>query len=370
MAQGRSVVGRLSIDARRASSRSGGACRGRASILLVVFTGCLAATVALIFSLRSDRSGADGHAGASSTGSLHAHSESTPPPVETTEPTLPESNAPRTLVEQEAAAPSFEGRGLIRGRLTVAAGLAFPQSWTLVLSPNRFLQGHERAVSRTVEFTHGEETFRVDDLPLGGYGVRAQAQALNCLTVNVLLVKGAENQFVVLALSPAGFLQGSLLDADGRPAEGVPVTLEESGTHAQRTRETDAAGSYRFEDVTDGEYTLVFGRPEAPLLPPDTLAFRSPALTFPARTLPVTGDAQVFTRDEEGRALTDVAISGFSLHAGVIDAHSDTTGVALVRHLPAGRYRLHARLEDGRSGTAIAQIVAGEMTVVDIRLRP
>lgn len=374
MTQGRSVLGQLSIDAARARSRPRVACRGalRASVLLVGLCAvCLAAAVALIFGLRSD---GDGHADASATGSPYARSESAQRAVELAEPRRaeapPTSNAPRTPVEPGVAAPSFEGRGVIRGRLSAAAGLAFPQSWTLVLFPNRFLQGHERAVSRAVEFTHGEQVFRVDDLPLGGYGVRAEARGLNCLPVNVLLVTGAENQFVSLALSPSGFLQGSLLDADGRPAEGVPVTLEGRATHARRTLETDAAGSYRFDAVIDGEYTLCFGRPEAPLVPPDSLAFRAPALSFPIRTLPATGAARILTRDEEGRHLSDVAISGFSLHAGVVDARSDNRGTALVRYLPAGRYRLHARLEDGRSGTAVAQIVAGETAEVDIRLRP
>ncbi len=356
---------------RTAHSRRSTARRGalRTSVLLaIVCATCLAGAIALAIGLSSDRAAIT--TDLASNEARAAPSE--PRVIGSTDPRStevpPDAVAPRTPIATPEPPPDFEGRGVLRGRLTAQPGLAVPERWKLLVSPNTFLRGSERAESRTIEFAHGETLFRVDDLPLGGYAVRAQAGGLNCLPVSVLLVRGAENQFVSLVLAPSGYVQGSVLDADDRPAEGVPVTLEASSTRARRTLETDVAGGYRFDDVTDGEYTLYFGRPEASLVPPVSLAFTAPALTVTERKLPATGIAEVWARDENGTPLSDAVISGFSAHAGVIDARTGRDGSVIVRHLPAGRYRLHARLEDGRSGTAVANIDAGKTATIDIRL--
>jgi hypothetical protein len=378
MAQVKEPARALSIDAEHANSRSRSTHSRRSTtrrgalrtgvLLAIVCAACLAGAIALVIELSSDRAAIANDV--ATTEARAARSE--PRALDSTDlgsaEDPPDTAAPRASIAVPVPPPDFEGRGVLRGRLTAEPGLAVPERWRLLVSPNTFLRGHERAESRTIEFTHGETSFRVDDLPLGGYAVRAQAGALNCLPVSVLLVRGAENQFVSLVLAPSGYVQGSVLDANDRPAEGVPVTLEASSTRARRTLETDVAGGYRFDDVTDGEYTLYFGRPEAPLVPPVSLAFTAPSLTVTERKLPATGIAEVWTRDELGTPLPDAVISGFSAHAGVIDARTGRNGSVIVRHLPAGRYRLHARLEDGRSGTAVANIDAGKTATIDIRL--
>jgi hypothetical protein len=367
MTQVREAGLRLSIDARRGALRGG-------VLLAMVCAACLAGAITLIIGLSTESAEIADVSAASETRASPIAPDS--PRTEATTDSRssaraagdPSDPAARAPIATDASASRVDGRGIIRGRLTAAPGLSVPAQWKLVVFPNALLQGHERGDSRRIEFTNGETTFRVDDLPLGGYGVRAEASGLNALDVNVLLVQGAENQFVTLVLERAGAVQGGVVDVNDRPAEGVPVTLEATATRARRTLETDVAGGYRFDDVTDGEYTLYIGRPEAPLLEPVSLAFQAPLLTVTEKKLPATGVAEVWTRDENGAALADVAVSGFSAHAGVIDARTGRDGSVTVRHLPPGRYRLHARLEDGRSGTALANVKAGETATIDIRL--
>jgi hypothetical protein len=366
MAQGRNEPRGLSIDA-AVRARLGAIPSG--VLLAIVFVACLAGALALVVGLRSSAAKVPEVA-------------VDVPTQRASEPSAPESDATRRAVDASAAESSrasvaaiddasrFDGRGVIRGRVRTDAGIAFPSQWKLSVFPSPTMHGEERAESRTIEFTGGEDTFRVDDLPLGAYGVRADAVGLNCLAVTVILVRGAENQFVSLLLTPAGYVRGSVIDAEGRPAEGVPVTLESTATRARRTQESDAAGGYHFDDVLDGEYALYFGRPEAPLIAPDSLAFRAPAMTVPERKLPPTATATVWTRDDKGAPIADVLVSGFSSHAGVIDVRTGRDGSALVRYLPAGRYRLHARLEDGRSGTATVELTAGESAMVEIKVEP
>lgn len=342
------------------------------SILCIL---CLAPIVVLLLELRSDGSRA---APASAPPAAGVESAISHDAADLTDPDridshrTPSAAAPdaHASIADTPRAPSENERGVIRGRVSVAPGLAFPDHWTLRIGADPYAHGRERVQAQTIEFTHGEDTFRIEDLTLGGYAVQAEAPGLFSMPLTVLLVDGSSNQWASIVLTRTGFVVGSLVDVDGRPAEGVHVTLESSTTRARKTDVTDPSGSYRFDDVADGEYKLYVGRPESPLLPPDSLVFQAPAMHFPSRTLPASGIARIFTRDEVGRPIADVAITGFASPAGTVDARSDAGGSAVVRHLPTGRYRLHARHEDGRSGTALVEVVAGETVVVDIRLAP
>lgn len=367
MAQGRNGARALSIEAsirtRRGALRAG-------VLLAIVCIACAAGALALVVGLRSSA------ASEARDARVEALPERASEPLERDESSAPRAASdPSEPAARAAVAPlddssRFEGRGVIRGRVRTAGGLAFPKHWKLAVSPSPTMHGEERAESRTIEFSGGEDAFRVDDLPLGAYSVRAEAAGLNGLAVTVILVRGAENQFVSLLLTPAGYVRGSVVDGDGRPAEGVSVTLESAATKARRSQETDSAGGYHFDDVTDGEYALYFGRPEAPLLPPDSLAFQAPSMTVPERKLPATMTVTVWTRDENGTPVPDVPVSGFSAHSGVIDVRTGREGFATVRYLTEGRYRLHARHEDGRSGTATVNVRPGETAMVEIRLEP
>jgi len=203
----------------------------------------------------------------------------------TRDPSRPARDA-ESVPAPSSGPAQFEGRGIVRGEVVPQNGALMPERWTLVLEPHPWLEGSEKAEGRRVEFEHGETTFRVEDLPLGGYLVRCSASGLNDVPASVLLVRGSPDQFVTLALRPSGLLDGSVIDAAGRPAEGLDVTLESTATHDRATVSTDPAGGFVFRNVQDGEYELRFGRPESPLLPPEKITFRAPSLRYPTRTLP------------------------------------------------------------------------------------
>lgn len=284
-----------------------------------------------------------------------------------TEPVRDETRAPAS----RASAPQTSGnaRGSIRGELTPHAGAALPRAWTLSVRPSTIVTGAEVAEVRRIAFENGETDFRVDDLPLGGYSVRAVAPGLNSVPVEVLLVRGSSNPFVTLALAPSGTMSGIVFESGGEPAHGVTVTLESRETKERRMIDTDATGAFQYFDVLDGEYTLFVGRPEAPLVPPRSLVFHAPRMTVPAVTLGETGSARVTVRDDAGRVVAGAVVTGFASPEGVVDVKSDERGVALVQHLPPGRYRLFARHDDGRRGTVILTVVAGQQAQIDVRLR-
>jgi hypothetical protein len=278
----------------------------------------------------------------------------------------------RSSVTPEGAAPEVAAAtipkprpaslhpGVIRGEVLTDGGAVVPERWTLHVGPHPWLAGHETAADRRIELEHGESTFEVRDLPLGGYIVEALAPGANCLPGNVMLVQGSEDQFVSIQLSPAGFLDGGVLDSAGRPAEGLYVTLESVATGERRSLSTDAAGLFLFREVRDGEYRLFFGRPDSPLLPPQSLLFQAPSLRFPTRTLPPSVSIEVSVVDILQRPVPGARVSGSAPEGGAIDTRCDGNGIARIRFVPPGNYRIDAHGDGAFRGSAVIVLSAGQ----------
>lgn len=288
------------------------------------------------------------------------------------DPTVSEAPAPTDERRPKVLVRDFNGRGSLAGRATVQAGLDFPKRWTLHLEPSQSLSlaGRERAVTRDIVIEAGEE-FEVKDLPLGGYSVSARAPGLNGIPVDVALFKRQEHAYVMLRMTPAGFLDGGVVDAEGVPVDDLLVLLERNEDLTRRETRTDAAGNYIFQDVLDGEYTLYFGSAETPLLPPRQLRFQAPSLRFPTSELPPMASVRLKAVDGDGRALPDVLFRGYGTKNGTIEGTSDAAGEYRARFLPAGRYRVTAYLEKAPRGKVnfdLALTDSSESKVVEISI--
>lgn len=237
---------------------------------------------------------------------------------------------------------SFDGTGTLRGEVTTSPGVPFPSHWTLEIGPSKVLEGRERAVSRILDFSGDERTFHIPDVPLAGYSLVAKAADMSTRTHNALLVEGRSSSFIVMRLEPAGFLDGSVFDEQGRPAEGLTVTLLDESSSRRIKTTVDAAGGYLFPAVPDGEYRIVFGPPTSPLAPDRELSFRAPSLHFPNTTIPVTGTVVFMVQELDGRPVPDARLRGFGSEGGVVDTVSGYDGWVTVRFLPPGRYRVNA----------------------------
>ena len=275
------------------------------------------------------------------------------------------SGPPSALPDRATAASG----GVIRGELLAGGGVALPDRWTLHVGPHPWLAGHDRAADRRIEFEHGETTFEVQGLPLGGYLVEAIAPGRNCLPGNVMLVHGSEDQFVTIQLSPAGFVDGGVLDSEGRPADGLEVTLESVATGERATQTTDVAGNFVFRSVRDGEYRILFGRPDSPLLPPQSLVFQAPSMRFPTRTLPPSATLVVTVVDPGLHPIAGARISGSAAGGGAVDTSTDASGSVRVRFLPPGTYRIDARTELGLRGGGAVALAGGKDGTLRIVLR-
>ncbi|MFT5081594.1 MAG: hypothetical protein ACI9D0_001814 [Bacteroidia bacterium] len=262
-------------------------------------------------------------------------------------------NAPRDAGSRTSEAPAavdeskrFSGMGSLRGFIQMTADMPLPATWTLVIEPSASLLGSELATSHAIEIT-GTDEFEVENLPLAGYSVHGQADGLNGTSVNVLLERTSSSAYVTLNLSPAGFIAGQLVDYLGVPLEGVAVWLTKGtgGMFAPQTgaveTSTLADGTWRFDKVLDGSYSVAYGSLTSPLIPPSTVSFRAPSLTMPAPELPPLSTFTIQAVDETGSPVTGARVRGSGGGGSAFDVTTNSNGEAILRHLRPGRYSVH-----------------------------
>jgi len=291
-----------------------------------------------------------------------------------TEPRPPPELAPFAQ-DPKARVPGPTGQlGALRGHVESTGEEPFPLAWQLVLRPSSTQPARESAVSRTLEFTDGRQDFEALELPLGGYDVGARAQGYNGPMQPVLLEPGSPEAFVVLSLVPAGFLEGTVLDAQGLGAEGIPLTLVGVPESEVREAVTDVRGLFRFEALPDGAYELLVGRVSSPLLPERRpLLFRAPSMTFPDLHLPPLATLELHVTDSGERPLAGVEVRGSGTNGGLIERSTDAEGHVLVKNLPAGHYRLrftHPVLGEAYDRRFTVELVVGQVTETTVSLGP
>lgn len=269
---------------------------------------------------------------------------------------------PRTVTEDPAR---FKGRGSLAGFVQVTSG-EVPATWTLVLKPSTSLLGREHAVPQRIEMTASD--FAVEDLPLAGYDVHAEAPGMNARAQPVLLERTSSHAYLVLELVPAGTLTGTVLDADGNPAEGVEVWLHPPSRSAAlelpgpdgRRAETRADGTYAFEGVLDGPYVLRIGDRTNPLVGPLQIMFQGPTLTVPARKLPATATLLLLVVDLDNQPVAGAEVTGFGARGGAVDTTTPPNGRLLLEHLAPGRWEFQANHPLFGSARLARQFEGGE----------
>lgn len=283
--------------------------------------------------------------------------QTAPRPAEIAHETGAADESARTNVTESAPHPPvadplrFRGRGRIRGELR-GQGFDVPERWTLILEPHPTLIGSEYAEVRRIEFLKGETRFDVQDLPLGGYRVRAEALGLNSSRASAPLARGASDAQVTLYLSRAGIVDGFVFDHEGRAAEGLAVRIENTRTHDVDQVDVDATGMFLARDIVDGEYTIAFGSREAPLVAPQGFTFRAPSMRWPETRLPPSGSARIRVVDTNGVPMLDAEVLGSASPVGVVRGRTGGDGAVIARYLHLGRYEITATAPDGRTGRA------------------
>ena len=282
-------------------------------------------------------------------------------------PRSPRDVGPSEAIPQLAS--RTDGIGSLRGVLLDRTGKGIPKNWTLVLSPNTAIRTPTPRRELRFEFHEGEERFHVEEVPLGAYDVWVDALGANRRTTPMLLVKGSDSPFVSLELNARGYLEGVVLDEAGEAVGDLSVTLLSVSKQGDRTTRTDGAGRYLFDDLIDGEYQLVMGARNNPLVGPEDLAFQAPSLHYPPRRVPKLGSVMLRAVDVNRRPIVGARVDGFAPDGGVMGGDSDSGGYCEVKNLVPGRYRLTVRGQGDAVGRAVCIVAPGARAEIEVIVR-
>jgi hypothetical protein len=249
------------------------------------------------------------------------------------------------------------GSGRIRGVLEWAPGMT-PTPWTLRLAASATWAGAETGLDFELPVPAEQREFELSGLPLAGFELWAEAPAASSLPQPLLLTRGAEQVYVVLAIAPAGDLTGAVLDPDGLGIEGLLLTLVPEGAGQRSETRSNPAGRFAFAAVADGEYRLLAGPSEAPLLE-KRLSFRAPGLSLDPLRLPRLLALEIQVSDAVGRPVEGARVRGFSTGGGLIDVSSDSLGRARAHLLAPGRISLRASVPGVGVGYREFELEAG-----------
>ena len=248
----------------------------------------------------------------------------------------------------------FEGMGQISGELFPSDSAPMPDTWTLVIEPSQFAMGRETAVRKELEFPGNQTTFEVRDLPMASYRVyaRAKGQASMALEVSLFKIEGPghrvkDHSHIMLRLQPLSGLQVTVRTADLSPAIELPLTLESRITKQRWEAKTNVAGRHEFEQLPAGQFTLLVGYADQPLIPAADVLVSMGKIANWEGTLPVTHRLSIKVIDGQGRALPGAILRG---HGGApIDGITDFEGMFTQAYMPAETYRIRAEHKESES---------------------
>jgi hypothetical protein len=339
MARNRRMSSKLGLKQGKGRGRARGLStkRGAApSTALALLALALVGAAVAWWQLRPGRSGADSSAGAAQ------------PAVDPARPNAQVDNLESQRLDRPAAALAGDRRylpemfdparfeGVARLEVLLDVDGEVPAHWTLLLEPSKVVAGGQHAVRREVRSAGAERKVVLDDVALGGYVIRAQAEGMECTPQYIQFAKPDEI-FVVLRLRlyPAGTLSGRVVDPDGDPVAGLPVSAVRRDAEGQRETQTDGAGHYAFERLPDGEWEVLVGYPRAPLVRRE-INFAAPGLSMPELATPAIDELAVRVVDTKLQPVEGASVSVIGLASGARLATTDANGLARLPHCVGG----------------------------------
>ena len=289
----------------------------------------------------------------------------------------------------------FEGVGRLTGAISTENGLAFPDSWRLIIEPSKFVQGREHAGPRQViPFDGNQRTFEVFDLALGAYRVYAEGEGVSSPAYEVLLfaIEGQApsqvqmHKHLLMRFNSQQGCAGLVVDEQGAPVADLPVFLvaglglatadPRAPTTTVLETVTHANGRWEFPDCRPGTYSLLLGSTQRPLIPAASVTLE-PGMRSSDRPelnseVPLTQTLYVRILDKLGRGLPGARLRGIG--PSPLDVEADSQGLATARFLLPGPYRLAATYAalglDGEDRVEVKVSADGQSQTFNLICRP
>jgi protocatechuate 3,4-dioxygenase beta subunit len=234
--------------------------------------------------------------------------------------------------------------------------------------------------------------YKLEGVPPGSYQLNAGSEEIGAFTIaGKFAIAAGEDKTLDFELDLAGEIEGTVVDADGKPVKGVFVRWINEKTQDEGRGTTDAQGHYRCRAMAGGGVyrAAVYPRPESrQKFPP------APGTSYPSRdvkdgTTKIEGvtiaiDMKQMTisgtvSDSNGTAIADAVVRALPVDDGrdpqfmpwqkLVMTATDADGNFTLSGVLPGTYALQARSTDG--GEAVVNgIQAGATGVAITMTRP
>ena len=334
---------------------------GRA-LLLVALLALAAATVAALWLI--DRGGQERTPSAANPSAANPAAPVPQPPVPAAEPlTAPEGPAQDLPpARRDARDPT----GILVLRIVPSEGLA-PGGAVRVALRSR----PEGNLVREAVLAVGELVEELECAP-GAYSLEARSEdeSLGSRPVEARVAAG-ERRPIQLRLLRRVPVLGSVLDTAGKEVEGLAVSVRAAKRIEARTL-TELTGRFRLSGVFEGDYELVLGDPDGPVVPPRPHSVRAPVSgsldPLLELVVPVLLSIEVLVVDDQGLPVSGARVEGRGEQGGRVEVETDAEGRARAGFLPAGSYRLFASHDTLGRGNRLIQLAADTAQPIELRL--
>lgn len=266
---------------------------------------------------------------------------------------------PEILPRQSTqSAASDRESGLLRGQLLVAPKLRDTlRVWTLeveeAINSGGRTQTGARRFRRRYELSPGTSIahFELEDVPFSEYGWRVAAMAFDPYTASSSTVLPLDARRpegdIRLSIKPATTVHITCKDQEHKMLDKVRVTLRPLGFPAQRkvhTMQTGVYGLAILEGVAPGDYEMVIGPLNRPLVPKKRIMVAGDKAHFEPIVVPKGGSLQLVITTTAGSGVHEVQVVAIAKQRRVYkkyETQSDKSGRAMLEHLPPGEYYLH-----------------------------
>ena len=293
-------------------------------------------------------------------------------------PAMAHADAARPRGTGTESAAVAQGPGSISGRVILDPSDAkAPNDLVVFLRPSRFQTGSKGTVAREIK-VDAAGRFATKGLPLGAYEARAHAAEWEGQPLEVALTESVRHCDITIRAFRRGDLLGFVRDATRAPLEGVQVVIQgtaERGARVVHETTTAADGSFRWDRIEDGNYSVAVGYPNIPLRSP--LDFQVRDGKAPTLVLDVPRLSGIDVRVVVSGV--DVPVEGFSVTCVRAEASgggevatllTDAEGRASFRNLPPGNYAVRGFREYFKRVSASVRIEVGKVEPVHLEAVP
>jgi hypothetical protein len=225
-------------------------------------------------------------------------------------------------------------------------------------------------------FESVDGSFRIDELPVWQAVIRATAEGYAPAFTEQLSLAPKTHGTVDLTLARGCVLTGTVKDKSGTPLPKVFVDAESQlaageltdlAMHAAAQGQSDAAGSFRLENVPKGK-VIVRGYDASNAVTTATVQIVDCEKVAPVELLMSPGgNITGVARGGDDKPLAFARLSLMSRSLGYVNVMSDKEGRYRFEDIPAGQARIELSYQ-GQSTLTFVKVTEGEDTTQDISL--